>query len=44
MTSEIDGDTLQPADRGTGFLLWGWIAVAVLNLAMVTVSLAMFAP
>jgi len=38
MTAEIDDDS------GTGFLLWGWIVVAALNLGMVTVSLAMFAP
>ena len=44
MTSEIDDDALQPADGGTGFLFWGWILVALLNLGMVSVSLAVFAP
>jgi hypothetical protein len=43
-TSEINDDALKPADRGTGVLFWGWIAVTALNLGMVTVSLAMFAP
>jgi hypothetical protein len=43
-TPEIDDDALQPPDEGTGFLFWGWIVVTLLNLAMVTVSLAMFAP
>jgi hypothetical protein len=31
-------------ESGTGFLLWGWIVVAALNLGMVSVSLALFAP
>ncbi|MDZ4231055.1 MAG: hypothetical protein U1B77_04475 [Dehalococcoidales bacterium] len=44
MTSEIDDDALQPADRGTGILFWGWIVVTLLNLGMVSVSLAVFAP
>jgi len=44
MTSEIDGDALRPADSGTGFLFWGWILVTLLNLGMVSVSLAVFAP
>jgi hypothetical protein len=39
-TSQISGD----ADTGTGFLLWGWIVVSVLNLGMVIASLALFAP
>jgi hypothetical protein len=43
-TSEIHDDALKPADRGTGVLFWGWIVVTALNLGMVTVSLAMFAP
>jgi hypothetical protein len=43
-TSEINDEALRPADRGTGVLFWGWIVVTLLNLAMVTVSLAMFAP
>jgi len=42
--SEIGGDTLPHADRGTGLLFWGWIIVTLLNLGMVTVSLAIFAP
>ena len=42
--SEIDNDTFSPADRGTGFLFWGWIVVTLLNLGMVSVSLAIFAP
>jgi hypothetical protein len=33
-----------PVDRGAGFLFWGWIVVALLNLGMVTVALALFAP
>ena len=44
MTSEIDDDALKPADSGTGILFWGWIVVALLNLGMVSVSLAVFAP
>lgn len=44
MTSEINDDAVQPAGRGTGFLFWGWIVVTLLNLGMVTVSLAIFAP
>jgi len=34
----------ETVDRGTEFLFWGWIVVAVLNLGMVSVSLALFAP
>ncbi len=44
MTSEINDDALQPADSGTGFLFWGWIVVTLLNLGMVSISLAVFAP
>lgn len=43
-SSEMDGDTLPHADRGTGLLFWGWIVVTLLNLVMVSVSLAIFAP
>lgn len=43
-TSEINDDAPKPVDRGTGVLFWGWIVVTALNLGMVTVSLAMFAP
>ena len=43
-TSDINDDAVQPAGRGTGFLFWGWIVVTLLNLGMVIVSLAMFAP
>jgi hypothetical protein len=43
-TSETGNDALPPADAGTGFLFWGWIAVTLLNLVMVIVSLAVFAP
>ena len=35
---------LEPVDRGTDFLFWGWIVVTLLNLGMVSVSLALFAP
>lgn len=39
------GDDVPGADEtGTGFLLWGWIIVTLLNLGMVSVSLAVFAP
>jgi hypothetical protein len=31
-------------DKGTGFLFWGWIIVAILNFGMVTAALALFAP
>jgi len=34
----------EPIDRGTDFLFWGWLVVAVLNLGMVSVALALFAP
>ncbi len=43
-TSEISDDPIQPIDKGTGFLFWGWIVVTLLNLGMVSVSLAFFAP
>ena len=43
-TSGTGDDTLPPADTGTGFLFWGWIVVTLLNLGMVSVSLAIFAP
>ncbi len=43
-TSEVSEDALGPADTGTGFLFWGWIIVTLLNLVMVSVSLAIFAP
>ena len=42
--SEVGDGALRPADRGTGFLFWGWIVVTLLNLGMVSVSLALFAP
>jgi hypothetical protein len=31
-------------EKGTGFLFWGLIVVTVVNLAMVIVALALFAP
>ena len=34
----------QPADKGTGFLFWGWVVVSILNLGMVAGSLVLFAP
>ena len=43
-TSEINDDAVQPAGRGTGFLFWGWIVVTILNIGMVGISLAIFAP
>jgi hypothetical protein len=43
-TSEVKDNAIQPADKGTGFLFWGWIVVTILNLGMVSVSLAIFAP
>ena len=43
-TSEITDNAIAPIDKGTGFLFWGWIVVALLNLGMVTASLAIFAP
>ena len=43
-TSEVNDNAIQPADKGTGFLFWGWIVVTILNLGMVSVSLAIFAP
>jgi hypothetical protein len=33
-----------PPEAGTGLLFWGWIVVSLLNLAMVGLSLALFAP
>ena len=42
--SSIGDDTLPPADRGTGFLFWGWRGVTLLNLGMVGVAWAIFAP
>jgi hypothetical protein len=32
------------AGEQTGFLFWGWLAVSILNLGMVGLSLAFFAP
>jgi hypothetical protein len=43
-TSEITDNAIEPVDKGTGFLFWGWILVTLLNLGMVSVSLAVFAP
>jgi len=43
-TSEINDDAAQPPGRGTGFLFWGWIVVTLVNLGVVAVSLAVFAP
>lgn len=43
-TTEMGDDARPPADTGTGFLFWGWIVVTLLNLGMVSVSLAVFAP
>lgn len=43
-TPEIDDVALPHDDRGTGFLLWGWVVVTALNLGMVTASLVLFAP
>jgi hypothetical protein len=43
-TSEMGDTAPRPADKGTGILFWGWIIVTLLNLGMVTVSLAIFAP
>lgn len=43
-TSEISGNALSAADTGTGLLFWGWIVVSLLNVGMVGVSLAIFAP
>lgn len=42
-TAENESATTQ-AEKGTGFLLWGWVIVTILNLGMVSVSLAIFAP
>jgi hypothetical protein len=43
ITSAHDTPTGSP-DKGTGFLFWGWIIVAILNFGMVTAALALFAP
>ena len=43
-TSETNDNAIQPIDTGTGILFWGWMVVTLLNLGMVSVSLAMFAP
>jgi hypothetical protein len=43
-TSHANEAAVPAADEGTGFLLWGWIVVTLLNLGMVTASLALFAP
>ncbi len=34
----------QSTEKGAGFLLWGLIAVTVLNLGMIFGSLVLFAP
>lgn len=39
-----DKAAVSPADKGTGFLFWGWVAVTILNLGMVSGSLVLFAP
>ena len=33
-----------PPEKGAGFLFWGWIVVTVVNLTMIVVALALFAP
>jgi hypothetical protein len=43
-TSKTDEATFNLPDDGTSFLFWGWIVVTALNLGMVTIALAMFAP
>ncbi len=43
-TLAINDGAIQPADNGAGFLFWGWIVVTILNLGMVSVSLAIFSP
>jgi hypothetical protein len=43
-TSRTDEAAFPPPDDGTGFLFWGWIVVTALNLGMVTIALAIFAP
>ena len=41
---ERAGDVIDHVERGMGFLFWGWIVVGLLNLTMVGVALALFAP
>ncbi len=43
-TSEITDNAIEPVDKGAGLLFWGWIVVTILNIGMVSISLAMFAP
>ncbi len=40
----VKENSLQPAERGAGFLLWGWVFVTILNMAMVIGSVAIFGP
>jgi hypothetical protein len=43
-STALEDSLSQPAEKGAGFLLWGWVIVTVLNLGMIITSLALFAP
>ena len=43
-TSEITGNAIEPIDKGADVLFWGWMVVTLLNIGMVSISLAIFAP
>lgn len=43
-TSEITDNAIEPVEKGTDVLFWGWIVVTILNIGMVSISLAIFAP
>ena len=43
-SSEITDNAIEPVDKGTGVLFWGWMVVTLLNIGMVSISLAIFAP
>jgi hypothetical protein len=43
-SSTGNGGQVELADKGSGVLFWGWIVVTLLNLGMVSASLALFAP
>lgn len=43
-TTAVEKSLPQPDEKGTGFLLWGWVFVTILNMAMVIGALALFGP
>ncbi len=40
----VEKDLPQPDEKGTFFLLWGWVFVTILNMTMVIGALALYGP